>query len=55
MARIKRKSVSPEEQTVLDRLQIRPLTRADDLARCDELIVAEHYLHAATLVGEQLR
>jgi predicted transposase YbfD/YdcC len=55
MARIKRKSVSPEEQTVLDRLQIRPLTRADEIARCDELIVAEHYLHDATLVGEQLR
>jgi predicted transposase YbfD/YdcC len=55
MTRIKHKSVSPAEQTVLDRLQVRPLTRAEDLARCDALIVAEHYLHEATLVGERLR
>jgi len=55
MSQTKRKSVSPDEQTVLDELQVRPLTRADDLARCDELIVAEHYLHDATLVGEHLR
>lgn len=55
MARIKRKSVSPDEQTILDRLQVHPLTGAADLARCDELLVKEHYLHDATLVGEQLR
>jgi len=55
MARIKRKSVSTEEQTLLDHLQVSPLTRAKDITRCDELIVKEHYLHDATLVGEQLR
>lgn len=55
MARIKRKSLSPAEQTVLDRLQVRLLTRPEDLARCDALIVQEHYLHDATLVGEHLR
>jgi predicted transposase YbfD/YdcC len=55
VARTKRKSVAPAEQIILDRLQVRPLTRAADLARCDERIVKEHYLHDATLVGEHLR
>lgn len=50
-----RPPLSPDEQTVLDHLQVRPLTDTADLARCDELIVAEHYLHDATLVGEHLR
>jgi hypothetical protein len=55
MARIKRKSLSPAEQTVLDHLQVRLLTTPKDIARCAALIVAQHYLHDATLVGEQLR
>lgn len=55
MSQTKRPSVSPDEQTVLDHLQVRRLTRPDELARCDELIVQEHYLHDATLVGEHLR
>ena len=55
MARNKRKHVSPNEQSVLDHLQVRPLTRGEDLARCDELIVEHHYLHDATCVGEHLR
>ena len=55
MSRNKRQSLSPEEQTVLDHLQSRPLTRRDEYGRCDELIVEEHYLHDATLVGEHLR
>lgn len=50
----KRRPLSPDEQTVLDHLQVRPL-RTDEFARCDELIVREHYLHDATLVGEHLR
>ena len=55
MSQTKRKSVSPDEQTVLDHLQVRRLTGTDEFARCDELIVEEHYLHDATLVGEHLR
>lgn len=39
----------------MDHLQLRRLTRADEIARCDQLIVEEHYLHDATLVGEHLR
>ena len=39
----------------MDHLQVRLLTSPKDRARCDALIVQHHYLHDATLVGEQLR
>ena len=55
MSGTKRTPLSPAEQTVLDHLPVRPLTGTDDLARCAEFIVQEHYLHEATLVGEHLR
>lgn len=55
MSQTQHPSVSPEEQTLLDQFQVRLLTRPEEIARGDELIVQEHYLHDATLVGEQLR
>jgi len=55
MARSKRKYLTLDEQAVLDHVQVRLLSHADDVARCDELIVEHHYLHDATLVGEHLR
>lgn len=55
MAQRKHKRPNPEEQHVLEHCQVRLLTNSDDVARCDELIVEEHYLHDATLVGEHLR
>lgn len=54
MSRNQRQPLPPDEQTVLDHLQVRPLTGTDDRTRCDELIVRDHYLHEATLVGEHL-
>ena len=39
----------------MEHLQVRPLTSPEDTARGDALIVEHHYLHNATLVGEQLR
>lgn len=39
----------------MEHLQVRLLTSPKDRARCDQLIVEHHYLHDATLVGEQLR
>ena len=51
----KRKNLTPDEQEVLDQVQVRLLCKPDDVARCDELIVEHHYLHDATLVGEHLR
>jgi len=55
MAKSKRPNLSANEQDVLDHLQVRLVTSAQDKARCDELIVEHHYLKDATLVGEQLR
>ena len=55
MAQTKRKDLTPDEQDVLDRVQVRLLSKPDDVARCDELIFEHHYLHDATLVGEHLR
>jgi hypothetical protein len=55
MKKPKRRHVSAEEQQILDHLHVRLLTLPKEVARCDELIVEHHYLHDATLVGEQLR
>lgn len=55
MRREKRKKPSPSEQHILEHGRAVLLTRPDDQARCDELIEEHHYLHDATLVGEQLR
>jgi predicted transposase YbfD/YdcC len=50
-----RRLLSPDEQTILDHLQVRPLTGPEEIARCDGLIVQQHYLRDATLVGEHVR
>ena len=55
MAKFKRRPVSEYEQAILEHLQVRVLTAPQDSQRCDELIVAHHYLQDATLVGEHLR
>jgi len=46
--------LSPAEQDVLDHVTVR-LIRPEERAAFDELLVKEHYLHKAELVGEQLR
>jgi len=43
-----------DEQTVLDQVEVRLIEPAERI-RFDQLLVAEHYLHTADLVGEQLR
>ena len=55
MGKPKRRHVSADEQKILEHLQVRLLTLHKDTTRCDCLIVEHHYLHDATLVGEQLR
>ena len=55
MAKSKRRQLSADEQHVLEHAQVRLLLTPPDRDRCDELIVEHHYLHDATLVGEQLR
>lgn len=44
-----------QEQRLLDGLEISLLLEPDAQARWNQLVVAGHYLHRATLVGEQLR
>lgn len=48
-------NLSADEQHILDNCHLRLLTRADDIARCDQAIIEHHYLHNVTLVGEHLR
>jgi predicted transposase YbfD/YdcC len=43
-----------DEQQVLSEMQVR-LVRPKEVSKCDELILREHYLHSAQLVGEHLR
>ena len=43
-----------DEQQVLSEMQVR-LVRPKEVSTCDELIIREHYLHSAQLVGEHLR
>jgi hypothetical protein len=46
--------LSDPEQQVLRELTVR-LIRPEERARFDQLIIQQHYLHSAELVGEQLR
>ena len=42
------------EQEVLEQLEVR-LVGPEEQPRCDALLAEHHYLHSATVVGEQLR
>jgi hypothetical protein len=44
-----------EEQRLLDGLEIKLVEEAGPRERWNQLVVEQHYLHNATLVGEQLR
>ncbi len=46
---------SADEQTVLRQMQLKLLVRPPELQRCDQILIEDHYLHSAQLVGEQLR
>ena len=49
------RDLSTDEQDILDHCHLRLLTRAEDIAPCDQGILEHHYLHNVTLVGEHLR
>lgn len=55
MGKNSRRTIQPEEQEVLDGLELELLSLKEDIAKSDELIVKHHYLHNASLVGEHLR
>ena len=44
-----------DEQTVLRRLHVKRLVAPKDLQTCDQILIQEHYLHSAQLVGEHRR
>ncbi len=44
-----------QEQQVLDEVQLDLILEPQQQRRWNQLVIAEHYLHNATLVGEQLR
>jgi len=46
---------TPDEQTMLGEITVKLLVNPKDLRKCDEILVEQHYLHSAQLVGEQLR
>ena len=46
--------VSPEQQDLLDRVEVRLIT-VEERERFDQLIIAGHYLHSAQIVGQQVR
>ncbi|HWQ93102.1 MAG TPA: ISAs1 family transposase [Clostridia bacterium] len=55
MGKHKRRELSADEQHILEHGHLRLLTRAEEIARCDQTIIKHHYLHDVTLVGEHLR
>jgi hypothetical protein len=55
MGKHKHRELSADEQHILEHGHLQLLTRPDQIARCDQLIVEHHYLHDVTLVGEHLR
>ena len=46
---------TPEEQTILREMHVKLLEAPKDIGKCDQILIEEHYLHSAQLVGEQLR
>ena len=44
-----------DEQTVLREMHLKLLLAPKDIQKCDQILIQEHYLHRAQLVGEQLR
>ncbi len=47
--------ITPEQQLVLDEVELRLLTEREERARFDQMLILGHYLHHVEIVGEQLR
>src|SRR5664279_2882330 len=44
-----------DEQTVPCEMHLKLLVVPKDIQKCDRILIEQHYLHSAQLVGEQLR
>lgn len=55
MKRAHKPILTPEEQQILETVQVRLLVDAQQRERFDRMLVEGHYLHNVQIVGEQLR
>ena len=55
MGKHKRREISADEQHILEHGRLQLLSKPEQIARCDQAIIKDHYLHDVTLVGEHLR
>lgn len=55
MRKTHRPVLLPEQQLVLDEVQVRLVTDAEERERFDRIMAEGHYLHNVQIVGEQLR
>ena len=55
VANKKRPILTMDDQALIEGVTLRLITDAQKRERFDQLMVAEHYLHNAHLVGERLR
>jgi hypothetical protein len=55
MSKHKRGKLSADEQHILEHGHLQLLTEPEEIARCDQAIIKDHYLKDVTLVGEHLR
>jgi len=47
--------ITPEQQLVLDEVELRLVTEREERVRFDQVLVEGHYLHNVEIVGKQLR
>jgi hypothetical protein len=47
--------ITPEQQLVLDEVELRLVTEREERVRFDQVLVEGHYLHNVAIVGKQLR
>lgn len=55
MKRSYRPIITPEQQLLLEEVQVRLLVERQERERFDEVLIQGHYLHKVDIVGEQLR
>src|SRR6476659_2450840 len=55
MSKSKRRDLPADEPHILEHGHLRLLISKEDIARCDQAILEDHYLHSVSMVGEHLR
>ena len=55
MSKSKRPDLPADQEHILEHGHLRLLISKEDIARCDQAILEDHYLHSVGMVGEHLR